>query len=370
MDRVRITRDQLYAEVWAEPATKVAARYGISSTALAKICRKLDVPAPDRGYWALRAAGRAPVTPRLAPAGRNTQLIHEIVRRATPPVVNNTELPRLTIEVPETLHERHPLTEQLDSHLRAELSRKHCGAVRPATNHQCLDVSVSANTHARVLLIIDALIRGAEAREHTVEVTPVSPSRDPYRMRSDTGSFTNFVINGQRIMFHIEELTDQVPTLDGRIQPNSTRRDRSGHLVEIRPSGRLQLTIDAYCDEGERRTWRDGRSQRLEKCLGDVIELAERVAARKNAQAEEERRREAETRRQRHREALLKDCQERAASWSEVRQIEAFLDAVVENDPQAGDPTTSRGEVVAFLRAQMKAHHQHALDMSGVKLDP
>jgi len=369
MDRVRITRDQLYAEVWAEPATKVAARYGISSTALAKICRKLDVPAPDRGYWALHAVGRAPVTPRLAPAGRGTQLIHEIVRRVpTGPV--NDRVSRLTIAVPETLPERHPLTEQLDSRLRAELGRKHCGAVRPATNHQCLDVRVSVNTHSRVLLIVDALVRGVEARGHTVEATPVSPSRDPYRMRSDTGSFTYLVVNGQRIMFHIEELTDQVPTLDGKIQSNSTLRDRSGRLLEIRPSGRLQLTIDAYCGEGERRTWRDGRSQRLEKCLGEVIELAERVAARANAQAEAERLREVEARRQQHLQTLLKDCQERAATWNKIRQMQAFLDAVVENDSQAGDPTTSRGEVVAFLRTQMKAHHQLALDMSGAKLDP
>ena len=146
------------------------------------------IPVPDRGYWALHAAGRAPVTPRLAPAGRNTQLVHEIVSRPTTRLINGTEPPRLTIEVPDTLPERHPLTEQLDAHLRTELGRKHCGAVRPATSHQCLDVRASANTHARVLLIVDTMIRNAEARGHTVEVTPVSPSRDPYRMRSDTGS--------------------------------------------------------------------------------------------------------------------------------------------------------------------------------------
>ena len=108
----------------------------------------------------------------------------------------------------------------------------------------------------------------------------------------------------------------------------------------------------------------------MENCLGEAIELAERVAARANAQAEEQRHREAQARRQQHREALLKDCQQRAATWNEVQQILTFLDAVVENDPQAGDPTTDRGAVVAFLRAQMKAHCQHALDMSGISLDP
>lgn len=38
MERIRLTREALYQEIWTEPATKVAARYGISSVALLKIC--------------------------------------------------------------------------------------------------------------------------------------------------------------------------------------------------------------------------------------------------------------------------------------------------------------------------------------------
>jgi len=56
---VTISRKDLYAEVWATPMMQLAARYGISGNdGLAKICRKLAVPYPGRGYWARKAAGQ------------------------------------------------------------------------------------------------------------------------------------------------------------------------------------------------------------------------------------------------------------------------------------------------------------------------
>lgn len=59
-------REKLYNEVWAEPAQKVAARYGISDVALAKVCRQLQIPKPPRGYWAKKAAGqRVPLRSKL-----------------------------------------------------------------------------------------------------------------------------------------------------------------------------------------------------------------------------------------------------------------------------------------------------------------
>jgi hypothetical protein len=57
-------REKLYTQVWAETLTKVAARYGVSAVALGKVCRKLKVPLPGRGYWAKKAHGHSvPQTP-------------------------------------------------------------------------------------------------------------------------------------------------------------------------------------------------------------------------------------------------------------------------------------------------------------------
>src|SRR5665647_3869915 len=58
MHMVVYERDKLYEEVWAEPVMKVAERYGVSGVALAKTCRKLNVPLPPRGYWAKIKAGK------------------------------------------------------------------------------------------------------------------------------------------------------------------------------------------------------------------------------------------------------------------------------------------------------------------------
>src|SRR4051812_13641143 len=52
-------REELYAEIWKEPAIKVAAKYGVSSVMLGKVCRKLQIPLPGRGYWAKKEFGKS-----------------------------------------------------------------------------------------------------------------------------------------------------------------------------------------------------------------------------------------------------------------------------------------------------------------------
>jgi hypothetical protein len=54
----RYDREKIYEEIWSEPIQHVAKRYGISDVGLAKVCRKLNIPRPGRGYWAKKAAGK------------------------------------------------------------------------------------------------------------------------------------------------------------------------------------------------------------------------------------------------------------------------------------------------------------------------
>ena len=51
-------RNKLYEEAWAEPMHKLAKKYNLSDVGLAKICKKLKIPLPGRGYWAKKAAGK------------------------------------------------------------------------------------------------------------------------------------------------------------------------------------------------------------------------------------------------------------------------------------------------------------------------
>jgi hypothetical protein len=54
-----ITREELYRQVWATPMSRLGTRYGISGNGLKKICVRLNVPYPTRGYWAKLGAGKS-----------------------------------------------------------------------------------------------------------------------------------------------------------------------------------------------------------------------------------------------------------------------------------------------------------------------
>lgn len=59
------TRVELYELVWSQPMTTLSTEAGISNVALAKHCKKLNVPVPGRGYWARMAAGQPIDKPAL-----------------------------------------------------------------------------------------------------------------------------------------------------------------------------------------------------------------------------------------------------------------------------------------------------------------
>jgi DNA-binding phage protein len=63
----RLTRQELYDRVWAEPVDTLANEYGLSNVGLGKACRRHDIPVPPRGYWARKAAGQKLRRPPLPP---------------------------------------------------------------------------------------------------------------------------------------------------------------------------------------------------------------------------------------------------------------------------------------------------------------
>jgi hypothetical protein len=62
-----ITREDLSKLIWTKPITVLAKEFGISNTGLAKVCKRLNVPRPYRGYWRLLETGRKRSIPPLPP---------------------------------------------------------------------------------------------------------------------------------------------------------------------------------------------------------------------------------------------------------------------------------------------------------------
>jgi hypothetical protein len=107
-DSYTLDRDKLYEEVWAEPMTKVSKRYEISDVALAKACKKLDIPVLERGYWARVAHGQKPKRTPLPKRSKDTPQQSEVHPVHTPQWKEPTEAASLeVIHIPDTLDAPH-----------------------------------------------------------------------------------------------------------------------------------------------------------------------------------------------------------------------------------------------------------------------
>jgi len=76
---ITLHRDALYREVWETPMRQLAKRYDISDVGLTKICRKMDIPTPPRGYWAKRTNGQRVEKASLPPLSETgcAQIIYD-----------------------------------------------------------------------------------------------------------------------------------------------------------------------------------------------------------------------------------------------------------------------------------------------------
>jgi hypothetical protein len=69
-----VSREELYDLVWSIPMVKVAEKFSVSGRYMARVCSVLNVPRPERGYWAKLEVGKAPVPPALPEALTGDQL--------------------------------------------------------------------------------------------------------------------------------------------------------------------------------------------------------------------------------------------------------------------------------------------------------
>src|SRR5882762_3082831 len=84
MIREKWDRQDLYEKVWQFPLRKLGAEYKISDVALAKICRKLEIPLPGLGHWTKIACGHTIPRPPLAEVGNLPVLIRQVREPETP----------------------------------------------------------------------------------------------------------------------------------------------------------------------------------------------------------------------------------------------------------------------------------------------
>jgi hypothetical protein len=170
-----LTREKLYEEVWAEPMTKVAARYGVSSSFLARVCERLSVPRPSRGYWAQAEVGKADAKPSLPKArpGDEIEWSRDGEPRRAPrvlpqPPTKGTSRRRRKPHGPPC---RHELLAGAKEHFEGAKASD-SGYLRPL-KRRLVDVFVTKATLDHALDVANLLFLALEDRGHRVTFAPL-----------------------------------------------------------------------------------------------------------------------------------------------------------------------------------------------------
>ena len=336
VERTVVKREDLYEQVWTESGLTVARRLGISSVALSKICKKLNVPIPGRGYWARVRSGQKPKKPPLPASKPGQRMAHEIIQRRVRlddldhDAGGMTERPKgeSPIVVAERLSRPHRLVK-----MSAPLLKKAKKGVNVTFEEACLDVNVSRNQIDRALRIMDALLKAFDALGHTVEVTQPGRQGRYSENRPMKKSQTQVVFESIRVLFSIEEGRDRIQKKE-LVRKWTIEGDQMVPDYESVPNGRLILRIESCAYMGLRGKWADGKKQRVENCLDEFVRTV-LTCGRLLKEREEEWDRQCKVRMENERlrkreEERLQDLGNRLKSFEEARRVEALVEAVRE----------------------------------------
>jgi len=357
-------RDELYQEVWSVPTWTLAKKYGISDVGLAKVCRKLTIPLPGRGYLAKKQAGqKVSLEPLPQLNEKDRVLVHKPSPPKEQPVMEEfgtdderAQLARLEESSPESLLKRgdlsHPLILQALAKLTKANENPH-GILW--TDEQCLDIRVSRASLDRAIRVTAGLVAIIEREGFSVSVG------NGHREQ------TTVTIYGQTIKFGLVERVERV---EASLAPSGGLVDRvlkygAQPTVAREPSGKLLIEVWDIWSTYKKR-WKDGKTAQLEELIPKVLAGFIRIALYRRAEAE---RRGAEARERQKRveerdrlitaikaeKARVRALRHSAADWSRAEQLRSFISAACHAGSQHGqatEPGTPFGDWLTWAAKQ------------------
>lgn len=347
-----LSREDLYALVWAEPMSTIAPRFHLSDVGLKKICQKHFIPVPGRGYWQMRGAGMRVKQPPLPQIGK-APMIRITVRptlgdsaewRQTIGRAKREKSPESRIVVPESLEAPHAVT------LVAQRALKQAKADRydavTCDDPESFSIRVTRDAVDRTLRIIDALAKACATRDVQIRSAKVSGRTQ-----------ASLIVEGEPIGVSITERLRRHEYLP---------RDRARWSLadyDYEGTGELVIKIAGAYSTGLRSTWSDGRRYRLEDCLHQVIagafKMGAWLAADRRKREERERRFEVEQQRRatlrKRVEAERQDVarlEQDAETWQRAQTIRAYVDAVEAKARRTGTSDNEQAQRIAWARQQ------------------
>ncbi len=338
--RIRLTRAELYEKVWATPMRTLAKEFGLSDVGMAKVCRKYGIPVPPVGYWRRKEAGYKDRRPSL-PASKDGQESLDIYvrERLRPEFAALSQEAAPNVVIPS--EPSHPLVLRSEKLLGPGKVNQR-GLLR-SKNGVLSHILVSGEQLSRALRILNALLLALEERGQ------------PASWPKEEGALLTVGIDGEAVRFSLSEVTDSVPHV---LTPSEVKHSWMAPKHDYKLTGRLQLQLDNLPSfmGPIRRTWSDGKQQRIENCIGDfIIGLSVTAAAiKKHRQEVEEReRRWAEERKQEEEERRKAEEHKRKAefvaeligNWEESARLREFVKAIEERTAQSDFSDDEKGDI-------------------------
>ena len=131
-DNIHLTREELFEKIWAQPATKLAEEYGITDVGLVKICKRLNIPRPPRGYWLRKRRGKPPtLRPTKGPTKHTIRRwvepeleLDNIQKTKRERLIDQEKSPDNLLRVTEGTEELHPLVLRTQEQLLKAAAKK------------------------------------------------------------------------------------------------------------------------------------------------------------------------------------------------------------------------------------------------------
>lgn len=284
-----ITRRDLYDLVWSKPMSTLAIEFGMSDRGRAKVCGRHRIPVPPRGYWAKVAAGERPKVPPFL-EWKDRSLDQVIVRGAISSLPDSiaelamkrkaerqgrvpsekaaSDVPLSMVAIP------HPTVAKTAKALRTK--KPDSDGVVSATGQGHCGVIVSSTCTERAVVILDGLARGLEGSGLTL-----IPEGDKMSLKRGTDALSFTLLERTKRVKYIpspEELAREERRKEKQAR-SRRRNDWDSSPFGYSPpwpeyvtewTGELVFAMDVWAD-GLRKTWGDGKIQRIERLVPDIV---------------------------------------------------------------------------------------------------
>jgi hypothetical protein len=319
---VRIRREDLYKAVWTAPLRKLARDWDISDVGLAKACRNSGIPLPGLGHWAKVAVGRGASPPPLkgnpdsevefhgAPSLRKVGL-HPEGKTSLEKALNIAE------QAIAESKEDPPRLGRWTKRTVATLRKKPDAWGFLSAGEKAFRVSISEGTRDQVITILNVV-------EQALASVGMSWETD-----EKSGAVVG-KLYGESVSFSIAERYTRTEHIEH--DPKYSWADKKTYTYQF--TGDLTLRIDGWYDG--RKSWSDGKTQRLIEKLPEVVEgfiAAADALRRKKIELEEQRQRWAEEARrraeqdriEREEQEFLKATIKEANDWAQANVIRSYV---------------------------------------------